>query len=204
MTWCPCAANVISLLLFESLEKKNPFKLSVPLRSTPLLRQSSHKISWICFLFVSSNGFPCHKDILCFQKIQMVKSSTLGSFMHPAKLPLSPCAFHLCQYIKGEVFFWSNKEMIFFFLCTALCSVCTFSLPHAWLYHHMSKGKIEEFLPEALKASSVEQICWGPLGVGGWLDGMQWYMGALRGHWMTLSCLGWSCVSACLKRCSAA
>lgn len=138
------------------------------------------------------------------KKIQMVKSSTLGSFMRPAKLPLSPCAFHLCQYIKGEVFFWSNKEMIFFSLCTALCSVCTFSLPHAWLYHHMSKGKIEEFLPKALKASSVEQICGGPLGVGGWLDGMQGYMGALRGHWMTLSCLGWSCASACLKRCSAA
>lgn len=87
----------------------------------------------------------------------MVKSSTLGSFMRPAKLPPSPCAFHLCQYIKGEVFFWSNKEIIFFPLLLLCCSML--SLPLFLLYYHMSKGKIVGFLPEALKASSVEQIC---------------------------------------------
>lgn len=170
MTWCPCAANVISPLLFQSLRerKKNTFKFSLPLRSASSRLQSAHKISWICFLFVSSNGFPCHKDILCFKKNQMVKSSTLGSFMRPAKLPPSPCAFHLCQYIKGEVFFWSNKEMIFFPPLFSLLSLLhafnpplsrSRSLPP--LYYHMSKGKIVGFLPEALKASSVEQICWG-------------------------------------------
>lgn len=84
----------------------------------------------------------------------MVKSSTLGSFMRPAKLPPSPCAFHLCQYIKGEVFFWSNKEIIFF----PLLLLCFLS-PPSLLYYHMSKGKIVGFLPEALKVSSVEQIC---------------------------------------------
>lgn len=39
----------------------------------------------------------------------MVKSSTLGSFTLPPSA--SFCAFHLCQYIKGEVFLESNKEM---------------------------------------------------------------------------------------------
>lgn len=49
--------------------------------------------------------------------------------------------------------------MIFFSLCFALL-LDAFS-PLSLLYNHMSKGKIVGFLPEALKASSVEQICSG-------------------------------------------
>jgi len=81
--------------------------------------------------------------------------------MRPAKLPLSPWAFHLCQYIKGEVFFWSNKEITFFsaFTLAALSAPSMLCLSLTLFYHHMSKGKIVEFMPEALKASSVKQIC---------------------------------------------
>lgn len=52
--------------------------------------------------------------------------------------------------------------MIFFPLLL-LCRP-TLSLPLSLLYYHMSKGKIVGFLPEALKASSVEQICSGLCG----------------------------------------
>lgn len=86
----------------------------------------------------------------------MVKSSMLVCFfiiclacyLHPHVLSTS------ANYIKGKVFLRSNREIIFFF------SLLLYALfPLSLLYYHMSKGKIVGFLPEVLKASSVEQIC---------------------------------------------
>lgn len=67
-------------------------------------------------------------------------------------LPPSPCAFHLCQLHKRKGVSPVKQRNIFFSLLYAL-------FPLSLLYYHMSKGKIVGFLPEALKASSVEQIC---------------------------------------------
>lgn len=103
--------------------------------------------------------------------------------MRRAKLPLSPCAFHLCQYIKGVVFFWSNKDFFspLHLLSSSLSSIYAFSTPLFPLCHHMSKGRIVAFLPEALKASSAEQICRGPR--SRWMDVEQGYLAPFGRHW---------------------
>lgn len=60
---------------------------------------------------VPSNGFPHQTDIPCFQSINIEMNKTDGKVVNTQffQAPSTTlCAFHLCHYIKGEVFFKSN------------------------------------------------------------------------------------------------
>lgn len=161
MTRCQCTANDISLLLFQSLEKIKLSKSQFPLEVLHSCYKAAIKFpeyAFCLYLQMVSHAI----KIFCVSKKPDGKVVNTRIFYARSQATSIPCAFHLCQYIKGEVFFWSNKEMIFFPLLLLCCS--TLSLSLFLLYYHMSKGKIVGFMPEALKASSVEQICWGQWG----------------------------------------
>lgn len=98
------------------------------------------------------------------------------------------CFSPLPIHKRSVFFFWSNK--VFFFFSAFLSPIYGFSTPLSLLYHHMSEGKKVEFLPEALKASSVEQI--GSSLWSRWVDNRV-HSGDIG---MTLTCFGYRWVTS--------